>query len=107
MHEIGKNKFYFAFKEFGGPSLLDGTYFSTKVYQYKEYSDQQGQLATRNNVTELPLTYWGDRFKLLLPSHVFENIHSSEFYWTSSTDYTVGGIYTRNLIKFKRYINSN
>ena len=57
MHEIGKSNFIFGFKEFGGPSLLDETYFSTKVYQSNEYSDQPGQLATRNNVTELPLTY--------------------------------------------------
>ena len=99
MHEIGKSQFYFGFKEFGGPSLLDETYFSTKVYQYKEYSDQQGQLATRNNVTKLTLTYWGDRFRPVLPSPAFENIQSAKFYWTSSTDYTVGG---NLLIKFNQ-----
>ena len=57
MHEIGKSKFYFGFKEFGGPSLLDETYFSTVAYQSNEYSDQQGKDSTRYNNTKLPLTY--------------------------------------------------
>ena len=104
MHEIGKNKFYFGFKEYDGPSLLDETYFSTKVYQHKQYSDQQGKLATSINDTELPLTYWEDRFKFLLPSQTLENIQSAKFYWTSSTDYTVGG---NLLIKFNQIKNMN
>ena len=57
MHEIGKSNFIFGFKEFGGPSLLDETYFSTVAYQSNEYSDQQGKGSTRYNNTELPLTY--------------------------------------------------
>ena len=96
----------FEFKEFGGPSLLDETYFSTKVYQYKEYSDQQGQLTTSVNATELPLAYWEDRFRFLYPNKAFENIRSSEFYWTSSTDYTVGGnLYTKFNQNFKDKTN--
>ena len=63
-----------------------------KVYQSNEYSDQQGKaVQQRYNDTELPLTYWGDRLRFMLESPAFENTGISNFYWTSSTDYTVGG----------------
>ena len=91
MHEIGKNKFIFGFKGYDGPSLFDSTYFNTVAYQYKEYSDKQGQYKSRSNITELPLTYWGDQVRFLMPSPAFENSGISEYYCPNSTDYTVGG----------------
>ena len=48
---------FLALEIYGGTSLLDETYFSTKIYQYKQYYDQPGGAVTEYNNTELPLTY--------------------------------------------------
>ena len=89
--KLENKNFVFGFKEYGGVSLIDPTYFSTKAYQVREYSDVQGQYTIRTNITEIPLTYWGDRFRFVLPSPAYENTQIGKFYWLNSTDYTIGG----------------
>ena len=99
MHDIGKKGFIFGLIG-TNPNilLLDPTYFTLKATQTSFMRTEQGQMQGIVNNTNLPLNFWGDRFRSIFPSPAFENFGMQYFIWTNSTDYSVGG---QNYYKFK------
>ena len=74
-----------------GVSLFDPTYFNISVYQENNYRSEPAGPVVKQEIINLPLISWGDRFKQKIPSPVFENSSISKFICTNTIDYSVGG----------------